>query len=243
MVLPVIPDVYFKVLEVGFMNKFLYNTIVEDLELKIKQGELTDGARLPSERLMAEKYNVSRNVVREAFKVMSEKGLVEIYTGRGAYISIPKEDVISTKLREAISISKSNFYEILEVRKMLEEAVARKVVKVATEQNIRDLEEIYNRLELSIKDTVKFEKEDINFHIELAKCTGNSTLGLLIDTFNKISGEKLYKLHYVYPDRAEKAQKEHKAMIEAIRDRDEKKIIKAVDSHINCLALEMEMLK
>lgn len=225
------------------MNQFLYNTIVEDLEMKIKQGELADGTRLPSERLMAEKYNVSRNVVREAFKVMSEKGLVEIYTGRGAYVSIPKDSVITSKLQEAISISKSNLYEILEVRKVLEEAVVRKVVKVATEEDIESLERIYSRMESSIRDTVGFEKEDINFHIELAKCTGNSTLALLINTFNKISGKNLYKLHYLYPDRAEKAQREHRAMIDAIKERNEDKIIKAVDSHVNCLAAEMEKLK
>ena len=55
------------------MSKFLYANIVDDLEAKIKKGDLIDGTKLPSERLMAEKYNVSRNVVREAFKVMAER--------------------------------------------------------------------------------------------------------------------------------------------------------------------------
>lgn len=225
------------------MSKFLYNNIVDDLEAKIKKGDLIDGTKLPSERLMAEKYNVSRNVVREAFKVMSEKGLVQIYSGKGAYVSIPKENVLTTKLEEAISISKSDLYEILEVRKILEEAVAIKAIQRATKENIRNLEEIYNRMESAIGDTVEFTQEDINFHIELAKCTGNSTLVLLINTFNNISDKKLYKLNSLYPDRALKAQIEHKTMIESIKDRDEKKIMMAVDSHINCLATEMEMLK
>lgn len=225
------------------MSKFLYTNIVGDLETKIKKGDLVDGEKLPSERLMAEKYNVSRNVVREAFKVMSEKGLVEIYSGKGAYVSIPKGNVITTKLQEAISISKSNLYEILEVRKVLEEAVARKAIQRATKEDITNLEAIYNKMEFAIRDTVTFAEEDINFHIELAKCTGNSTLVLLINTFNNISDKKLYKLNSLYPDRALKAQIEHKAMIKSIKDRDEESIIMAVDSHINCLATEMEMLK
>lgn len=225
------------------LNKFLYTNIVDDLESKIKEGNLIDGTKLPSERLMAEKYSVSRNVVREAFKVMSEKGLVEIYSGKGAYVSIPKENVITTKLQEAISISKSDLYEILEVRKVLEEAVARKAIERATNENIKNLEQIYNKLQAAIGDTAKFAEEDINFHIELAKCTGNSTLVLLINTFNNISDKKLYKLNSLYPDRTLKAQAEHRTMIESIKDRDENRIIMAVDSHINCLASEMEMLK
>ncbi|UZQ50554.1 FadR/GntR family transcriptional regulator [Clostridium kluyveri] len=224
------------------MSKFLYANIVDDLESKIKKGDLIDGTKLPSERLMAEKYNVSRNVVREAFKVMAEKGLVEIHIGKGAYVSIPKENVITSKLQEAISISKSNLNEILEVRKILEEAVAKRAIQKATKENIRNLEEIYNRMESAIGDTSKFTQEDINFHIELAKCTGNLTLVLLIDTFNNISDKKLYKLNSLYPNRALKAQAEHKDMIRSIKNMDEKKMMMAVDSHINCLASEMEML-
>lgn len=225
------------------MNKFLYTNIVDDLEKKIKKGDLADGEKLSSERAMAEEYNVSRNVVREAFKVMSEKGLVQIYSGKGAYVSIPKENVLTTKLQEAISISKSNLYEILEVRAVLEEAVARKAVERATKENIRNLEEIYSKMESAIGDTVKFAEEDINFHIELAKCTGNSALVLLINTFNNISDKKLYKLNSLQIDRVLKAQREHKAMIESIKDRDENRILMTVNSHINCLAAQMKFLK
>ncbi len=46
----------------------------------------------------------------------------------------------------------------------------------------------------------------------------------------------------MYPNRALKAQAEHKDIIKSIKNRDEKKMMMAVDSHINCLAAEMEML-
>lgn len=226
------------------MGKVLYTNIVDDLENKIKTGELSDGAKLPSERVMAEKYSVSRNVVREAYKVLSEKGLVDIQMGKGAYVCIPKDNVLTTKLEEAITISKSStLEEILEVREILETAVAKKAVSMATKENIRNLELIYDRMEQAIGDNSLFAEEDTNFHIELAKCTGNSTLVLLINTFNNISDKKLYKLNALYSNRFLKAQKEHKDIIEAIKDRDEARMMLAIDSHINCLAAEMKMLK
>lgn len=226
------------------MSKVLYANIVDDLENKIKTGDLSDGVKLPSERVMAEKYSVSRNVVREAYKVLNEKGLVDIQMGKGAYVCIPKDNVLTTKLAEAITMSKnSNLEEILEVREILEIAVAKKAVRMATKDNIKNLELIYERMEKAIGNNSEFAEEDTNFHIELAKCTGNSTLVLLINTFNNITDKKLYRLNSLYPNRFLKAQNEHKNMIESIKDRDEAKMMLSVNSHISCLAAEMKMIK
>lgn len=80
------------------MSGNLYTNIVDNIEEAIKNGELNEGTKLPSERAMAERYDVSRNVIREAYKILKEKGLVDIYSGKGAFVSKPKANVINNRL-------------------------------------------------------------------------------------------------------------------------------------------------
>lgn len=225
------------------MNEYLYSNIVNELEEKIKNGELKDGEKLPSERVMAQQYCVSRNVVREAYKVMSEKGLVDIQIGRGAFVSIPKEEHIKSKLQETLAISNLNLSEILEVREVLEESVAIKAVERANEDNIENLEKVFKRMEELINDPVGFTEEDVNFHIELAKCTRNSMLVLLINIFNSITDKNLYKFNILYPGRVVKAQKDHRRIIDAIKEKNQDEIIIAVKSHIKGMKSEMQLIE
>ena len=224
------------------MSVNLYTSIVDKIEEAIKNGELKEGVKLPSERLMAEKYDVSRNVIREAYKILKEKGLVDIYSGKGAFVSKPKANFINNRLEDAISITESKLYDLLEVREILEKAVAKKVVIMATNEDIKRLEDIYQEMQNHINNQIKFAELDCKFHVELARCTGNPTLELLIDTFNKITDKKLFMLNEIYSNRSIKAQKEHRIIIDSIKERDEKKLLLAVNAHINCIGYDISIL-
>jgi GntR family transcriptional regulator len=60
--------------------------IADDLRRKIETGELTPGARLPSERELAARYRVARNTAREAARLLAEEGLVVAEHGRGVFV-------------------------------------------------------------------------------------------------------------------------------------------------------------
>ena len=64
---------------------YLYADIYKKLEEKIKNMEV--GEKLPSERAMVQEYGVSRNVLREALVLLSERGLIEIRPGKGSYVT------------------------------------------------------------------------------------------------------------------------------------------------------------
>lgn len=65
----------------------LYEKIVEQIEDLILRGELITGDKLPSERDLAEKLSVSRTAVRKAMKTLTYKGLIEVFPGRGTFIT------------------------------------------------------------------------------------------------------------------------------------------------------------
>ena len=67
----------------------LYEQIVEQIERSIRKGKLKPGDQLPPERELAQTFGVSRTAVREAIQALCEKRLVDIYSGRGTFVTHP----------------------------------------------------------------------------------------------------------------------------------------------------------
>lgn len=76
----------------------LYEQIVQQIEESIRAGRLKPGDQLPAERELALEFGVSRTAVREAVKTLSEKGLVEAYSGRGTFVTSGKSSTVKLSL-------------------------------------------------------------------------------------------------------------------------------------------------
>ena len=63
-----------------------YRQIAEDLRRQIEAGALAPGAQLRTELELREKYNASRNTVRDAIKLLTTRGLVETRPGQGTFV-------------------------------------------------------------------------------------------------------------------------------------------------------------
>ncbi len=63
-----------------------FEEIVDQITLHIDQGYLKPGEKLPSERELVERFNVSRGSIREAFSALEMMGLIEVRTGEGSYV-------------------------------------------------------------------------------------------------------------------------------------------------------------
>ena len=66
------------------MTEYLYTDVANRIQSQIENQELAVGQKLPSERKMSEHYGVSRNVIREALKILTEKGMLDIRPGKPA---------------------------------------------------------------------------------------------------------------------------------------------------------------
>ena len=99
----------------------LYRQIVQRMEAFIREGRLKPGDQLAAERELAQQFGVSRTAVREAVKTLSEKGLVEAYSGRGTFVTSGKSQTMRHSLDWFIKsggVSGSNY--VAEVREILE---------------------------------------------------------------------------------------------------------------------------
>lgn len=74
----------------------MYRVIADDLRRKIESDELTPGSQLPTEIELREKYNASRNTVRDALKLLTTRGLVETRPGQGTFVTASIVPLVTT---------------------------------------------------------------------------------------------------------------------------------------------------
>ncbi len=213
------------------MAILLSSEILEKLEGKIREMEV--GEKFPSERKMAEEFGISRNMLRESLRVLSDKGLIEVIPGKGAYVSNRQDEKLADYLESVVFDNHNYLMDIVEVRSVLEMEVCLKAAKVATKEDICELEAIYEQMETYRKHVKKFNECDVAFHLQIAKASHNSIYPALLSSLYAISERKFFMITEIYPTRVDSAQKEHKALIEAIRDQDRKSIKAIAGKHFD----------
>ncbi len=217
------------------MAKLLYMQIAEDLMNQIHSGGLTEGKKL-SERKLAEEYKVSRTVVREAIKLLNEKGYVETLYGKGSYIRLPDEDMLMRRFREAVDVSKVESTEVLEARELLECTMAHLIVERISEKDMEILEELYQEMQ-NCKSEREYIDLDAKFHLAIAMCAHNRVLSIMTGTLNQLTDREEFVGN---PGSQEKASREHAVMLEALREHDEEKLLRALQTHIDCIRSYVE---
>lgn len=158
----------------------LYMKIADAIIDYIKENQLKEGERLPSERVLAEQFETSRNSVREALRVLENEKVIEVKTGKGAFITsnAPTESVF-------MKLWKVNFEEILEVKYLLERDVVEKLCRTITAEQLALLEEPLLQMEKAAEMGFYLQKEDYIFHRRLRHLANNATLEQMIDNLVK----------------------------------------------------------
>jgi DNA-binding FadR family transcriptional regulator len=110
--------------------------IIENLRDQIARGTLVRGSRLPSERVIAEHFEVSPPTVRESIRALASMGLVESRHGSGTYVTARPSDVVTASLATAAQLQDTTVTEIIELLAVLNLRAAALAVTNATEADI-----------------------------------------------------------------------------------------------------------
>lgn len=225
------------------MNDLLYAQIISDIDQKINNGLLLPNQKLPSEREMALQYKVSRTVVREAIKVLSEKGLVEVKVGKGTYITRPTNRNVTRALKRVIDSSNISIDEVIEVREELELLTVKKAAQHITKEGLEDLKAQCSTMDDRQISVSEFVHRDALFHLKLAELTGNHIFYLLINTFYEMTDKALFDLTHMVPSDIEEAQQQHWRIVEAVEKKDSILAKKIVHSHIDMIKEDIHLLR
>ena len=169
------------------------------------------GSRLPAERELAVSLGVSRTSVREAIISLEMSGLVEVRVGTGIFVTAPPE---GDQPRE--SRCGSGPVRIARRRASLVEGeIAALAATVATPEDADALRKSVERLETNVDDFAAREAEDRDFHLRLAKATGNSSLELVVEGLWDQRAELWGRMqqHFHTPELAERTIRDHAAIV------------------------------
>ena len=145
------------------------------LEL-IRTGSLRAGDRLPAERELIEIFGISRPSLREALRALSTLGVVRSQHGGGAYVSDLDARTLLAPLDFYISLTKANFADAFESRRVIEIEIVRRAAAKAERADVDDLQDIIEAHETVQDDPVGFRILDTRFHEKLSVIAGNAVL-------------------------------------------------------------------
>ncbi|MBC9178366.1 FadR/GntR family transcriptional regulator [Pseudoroseomonas ludipueritiae] len=203
----------------------LSEQVTRDLDARITGGELRPGDRLPTERELMARYGVSRTVVREAMSSLRAAGRLATQQGRGAFVLAPAPQALAYRLHPSEADAAGDMLALMEIRIALEAEAASLAAQRRDEAGLAALTRIAEDFEASIEDPAQSALHDRDFHLCVARLSGNAYFGSLlgglgsglpprarIDLFKEDAAARLAYLRLL--------QVEHGNILDAIRRAD-----------------------
>ncbi|MDM8247791.1 FCD domain-containing protein [Lacrimispora saccharolytica] len=165
-------------------DKPLSSKLSEELLNYIRSENLKPGDRLPNESILAKKMGVGRSSIREAMKLLASRNIVTIRQGSGTYISQTPGMVDDPLGFSFIADKQKLAQDSLEVRFLLEPAIASLAAQNASEEDIALLRRLCQEVEDLVQLGQDHTQKDIEFHTAIALSSKNVVVPRLIPVIN-----------------------------------------------------------
>lgn len=165
-------------------DKPLSSKLSEELLNYIRSENLKPGDRLPNESILAKKMGVGRSSIREAMKLLASRNIVTIRQGSGTYISQTPGMVDDPLGFSFIADKQKLAQDSLEVRFLLEPAIASLAAQNASEEDIALLRRLCQEVEDLVQLGQAHTQKDIEFHTAIALSSKNVVVPRLIPVIN-----------------------------------------------------------
>lgn len=210
----------------------LFEQITEQIEQQIFRGELQSGDRLPTERELAEQFRASRTAVREAMKILAQKGLLEMRPGRGTIVINGTSQALGNSLGLMLRVARhDNSRDLVEVREILEPEIAALAAAHATHQDIADLRRAVETMDAHLSDADAFITADNFFHQILARATQNALILTLMNPVMELLSEQRKQIFFVEGGPL-RGQSHHKQLLDAVGRHDAESARQAMRVHL-----------
>lgn len=209
----------------------LYEQVAQRIQEVILAAERPPGSKIPTEREMGEQFGVSRTVIREALKALSERGLVTIRPGRGAYVADPVDSALSEPIRLLYQLHNFSYDNLVEVRRVLEVEIAGMAAERALPDQLEKMRSAVAEMDEHYGDLEAFVLTDQHFHVTLAEATQNAMFPILIGSIGGLVHESR-QLMFGVRGSPYRGQSYHRALLEAVERRDVVAARQAMRDHL-----------
>jgi len=214
--------------------------IARQIQELVVSSQLVPGDKLPPERELARRYGVSRTAVREALKLLQERGFIEARTGSGSFVAQPGIASVTSSIGVVSQMNKGTLGDLLEARRCLEEHISQLAVERATEDDIAVIEDTVKAMKHALsEDPNRYIDIDLDFHTALASATHNPFFVILssslIDLIQSVRRESVR-----VPGSMGRAQGFHEGILECLKNRDAVRARQLVADHLEQFRQDLE---
>lgn len=216
-----------------------YQKAVRFLCYEIRNGRISVGDRIPTERAIATTLNISRNSTREAIRSLENMGIIESHRGSGNYYTGNVSKHLSEMIRTLLSIRHISSSDISDFRRTMEKAVCMSVISSSSFDPAAAID-ILDRTPASLDDEIA---NDRAFHFELIRSSGNK---FWIELMNAIAIVYEDMIRTILESSDEKGRSAynaiHKRILDALIDKDWSCCELAIDEHYDLVNKMLDQL-
>jgi GntR family transcriptional repressor for pyruvate dehydrogenase complex len=213
----------------------IHEAVVTQVHELIRAGKFKAGDQLPSERELAETFQVSRTSVREALRALETQGLIISRTGTGNFVAdLPIESLVAPLARMLIE-EKHALADVFELRKLIEPQIASLAAERATDRDIQLLKAALAKQKEQVEDGATGVDADAELHFAIGQATQNQAIKKLVSALLEMLGRS--REESLQPKQRRQASIEsHRAIVEAIEKHDQAAAGDAMRHHIEQVA-------
>lgn len=210
----------------------------EEISDKIKElifkGVLKPGDRLPSEVELARQFDVGRQTIREALRLLELSGFITVQRGGtgGPIIENTIMDTLSSSFLDAIKFANTTTAELTVARVQIETLVLKEVLGRIDEKDIKALEENIARAKKKIADGTQAFRENIEFHKLLAKASKNHVFVIVVEAIMTVVANFLSRRGEPNPEESHSVTKAHERLLKAILGKKNEEAISLLQTHL-----------
>ena len=199
-------------------NHSPHKEVIDKIRKLIIQKNLEPGDKLPSERMLSEKFEVTRSTIREAIQKLEFYGLLKSIPQSGTFVANIGAVALNGMVDDILGLKEPDFKSLVETRILLELKTSRLAALRRTEKDLDAMKESLEAYAFKVENDEDAVQEDLLFHLAIAKASRNTTMNafMLIITPGIITN--FGKYHVCDKELAFSGIEEHRLIYEAIKD-------------------------
>lgn len=211
-----------------------FETAISSILDGVERNRIRRGGRLPTERQLAAELEISIPTLRQALVVLQRAGVIDVRPGKAGGVFLVTDLIPTDALSEAVAVEEGSALDVLRARRVLEPAVTRYAMQVATEDDFAEIERTVDLFRVHLGERAQVFRADAMFHRAVVRACGNETLQAAM----QVVAKGLAPMRDAYTGGIERDQESleiHSTQLAAMRTRDEDGLAEIMDRHLRIL--------
>ncbi|TDS10822.1 GntR family transcriptional regulator [Maribacter caenipelagi] len=199
-------------------NQEIQNEIIVQLRDLMNNKNLEPGDKLPSERMLSDKFGVSRSNVREAIQKLEFYGILVSKPQSGTFVADIGQIAMNGMVNDILRLEEPDFKSLVETRILLELKTVRLAARRRSDEDLKQLKSALDAYRAKVEKGEDAVQEDLLFHLAIAKACGNSTMNTFMLIITPEILTNFEKYHVCDKNMAFKGIEEHQDIFDAIKE-------------------------